>query len=320
MVRTWLDQGHRISAIVGYRQKRTRFLSDPVGWLVFQWTVMRHLRRHRVPIIDPKPPIDWRQLKQTLLADEPDVAITYGFMRLIPKSMTDIFPLGALNFHPALLPEYRGPQPYHWLALHDAWDRYGGVTLHEMTGRFDEGPIIAQAAMLDAPVRDGINGFLADALATMTRDVIPRYCHGEVRAWPQPQGDYFYARAQVPEAVVQPSWTRSQLRFLCAAFVRRPGVTIDIAGNKIRLLAEARAVGLPSGTPPALRWRTVEFDVADARVTYWRRTRFNRLVYSLSSAPSRFRRPESDVPIRLGPFKVAPAASTDVSQNSTGSA
>ena len=150
---------------------------------------MRHLRRHRIPVIDPKPPLDWQKLATKLAEGAPDVAITYGFMRLIPRNVREIFPRGALNFHPALLPHYRGPKPFHWLALDDTWDQFGGVTLHEMTDGFDEGPIIAQVAMSDAArVITDLGSFVADAATEMTRHAVPRYCAGEIRAWPQPQG------------------------------------------------------------------------------------------------------------------------------------
>ncbi len=167
------------------------------------------------------------------------MAITYGFMRLIPRNVREIFPRGALNFHPALLPHYRGPQPFHWLALDDTWDQFGGVTLHEMTDGFDEGPVIAQVAMSDAAAITDLGSFVADAAACMTRHAVARYCAGEIRAWPQPQGDYRYAGGALPEPVVQQQQTRRQLQALCAVFLRRPGVTIDVAGRKIRLLREA---------------------------------------------------------------------------------
>jgi methionyl-tRNA formyltransferase len=303
MIKAWLDSGHRISAVVIYRQRMPGVFSAPVRWLAFQLSVMWRLRRQGIPVISPKPPLDWKELRRTLAAGAPDVAICYGFMRLIPQSLIELFPLGALNFHPALLPYYRGPQPFHWSAIDDAWKNAGGVTLHEMTDAFDEGPIVAQAAMSDAPV-NGLSDFVADALACMTRRVIPSYCAGETRAWPQPSGTYPYASyGALPElVVVQPHWTRQYLRSLCAVFVRRPGITIDMSGKKVRLLAEAGVLGPPSGKPSTARWGKIEFDLADHRVVYWRHTPFNKLVGNLRTLRRQFQRPDPDVPMRLGPF------------------
>ena len=217
MIREWLKGGNSVTAVVIYRQKLPNPLTEPGRWLALQWSVLQLLRRHSIPIIQPSAPVDWSKLRATLADKSPDVAITYGFMRLVPQSVREIFPKGALNFHPALLPHYRGPQPFHWLAIHGAWQKSGGVTLHEMTDGFDEGAIVAQAAMADAPsAAEERNRFVVDALATMTGQVIPRYCSGEIRAWPQPAGDYFYARRDYPEQIVQPEWTRT----ICETFAR----------------------------------------------------------------------------------------------------
>jgi methionyl-tRNA formyltransferase len=304
MIRTWLERGNRISAIVVYRQKQPTLFSAPVQWLSLQWIVLGVLRRHRIPLIDPPAPLDWRQLREQLAAGRPDVAITYGFLRLIPEELRSIFPRGAVNFHPALLPHYRGPKPFHWLAIGDDWRRCGGVTLHEMTDAFDMGPIVAQAAMSDAGMPDQFSDFVSDSLACMTGDVIPGYCAGQIKAWPQPAGAYVYAGMDVPQPVVQPDWTRRQLQLLCAVFRKRPGVTIETPAGCIRLLAEARRLGPPSGAPPVSGRTMVEFDLADGRVAYWRHTPASKFLLSLAGLPRRLGRRMGEVPIRLGPFQL----------------
>ena len=308
MIREWLRAGNHVAAVVIYRQELPGPWTEPGRWLALQWSVLQLLRRHSIPIIQPSAPVDWSKLRAMLAEKSPDVAITYGFMRLVPQSLREIFPKGALNFHPALLPHYRGPQPFHWLAIHGAWQKFGGVTLHEMTDGFDEGAIVAQAAMADAPsAAQQRNRFVIDALATMTGQVIPRYCAGEIRAWPQPAGDYFYARRDYPEQIVQPEWTRDYLRDLCEIIRKRPGVIIHIAGKPIRLQTEARVVGPPDGRPAIVKRHLVEFDLADCRVQYRRRTPWNRLINHIKVLPARFRRSFRTLPVRLGPFESEPS-------------
>jgi len=307
MIREWLKSGNHVAAVVIYRQGLPNPFTGLGRWLVLQWGVLRLLRRHSIPIIEPSSPIDWSRLRAQLAEKEPDVAITYGFMRLVPQSVREIFPRGALNFHPALLPHYRGPHPFHWLAIHNAWNKAGGVTLHEMTDGFDEGAIVAQAAMADAPwAAEERNRFVIDALATMTVQVIPRYCAGEISAWPQPAGDYFYARRDYPDQIVQREWTRDYLRDLCEIIRKRPGVVIRISGKPIRLQSEARVVGPPNGRPAIVNWRLAEFDLADCRVRYFCRTPLNRLIRHVRALPARFRRTFRTLPVRLGPFDSTP--------------
>lgn len=53
----------------------------------------------------------------------------------------------ALNLHPSLLPEFRGPNPVEQ-QLAQQTDRFG-VTLHLLNDTFDQGDIIAQAELTD---------------------------------------------------------------------------------------------------------------------------------------------------------------------------
>jgi methionyl-tRNA formyltransferase len=301
MIKVWLQAGHRISGVVVYSHRRPRLL-EPLQWFALRCVVMRHLRRNSIPVLELSGAPNWQELRRKLAEDHPDVAISYGFMRLLPDNILSAFPAGALNFHPALLPYYRGPKPLAWLAINDDWATRGGVTLHEMTAVFDEGPILAQVPMLNVADRKEVAEFVSDALACMTRDVIPSYCRGEVSVWPQPAGVYPYADRQVPRPVFQRGWTRSQLSSLCKVFVRRPGVTVPISGKSFRLSEEVSDLGPPTGAPPIVSRWTVDFDLADRRVRYRRHSLYSKLRSNLRLARRLFPRPVKDVTIRLGPF------------------
>ena len=77
-----------------------------------------------------------------------DVIVMAGYMRLLGKEVLDFWPNRVLNIHPALLPNFAGAN-----GIKDAFD-YGvkvtGVTVHYATEDFDEGPILAQEAVIIA--------------------------------------------------------------------------------------------------------------------------------------------------------------------------
>lgn len=66
-----------------------------------------------------------------------------GWPEKLPFDFTSIAPLGALNTHPSLLPNYRGTSITRWQVLHGV--SKSGVTIHVVDSNFDSGPIIAQA-------------------------------------------------------------------------------------------------------------------------------------------------------------------------------
>ncbi|MDH4140305.1 MAG: phosphoribosylglycinamide formyltransferase [Coriobacteriia bacterium] len=93
--------------------------------------------------------MDYNQaILDTLSQHEVDLVVMAGYMRLLGKNVLQMFPNKVVNIHPALLPSFAGAS-----GIHDAWD-YGvkvtGVTVHFANDKFDEGPIIAQEAVVVA--------------------------------------------------------------------------------------------------------------------------------------------------------------------------
>lgn len=88
------------------------------------------------------------QLWDTLFhAYQIDVMALAGWLRMIPVEVIERYPLRILNSHPSLLPAYGGKGMYGrrvHQAVFDAGEQVSGVTIHIVTPRYDEGPIIAQ--------------------------------------------------------------------------------------------------------------------------------------------------------------------------------
>lgn len=68
-----------------------------------------------------------------------DLIVVGAFGQLLNKKILGIPHFGVLNFHPSLLPAYKGGSPIEEQIL--SGDRCGGVTFHWMTEQVDEGPI-----------------------------------------------------------------------------------------------------------------------------------------------------------------------------------
>jgi len=79
----------------------------------------------------------------------PDLIVCGGFPWRIPADVLALPRLGAINFHDALLPRYRGPNATGWAFR--AGDAETGLTVHRLAAEFDTGPILAQARI---PITD----------------------------------------------------------------------------------------------------------------------------------------------------------------------
>jgi len=74
-----------------------------------------------------------------------DLVAMAGYMRLLGKEVLDAYPMKVVNLHPALLPSFPGAH-----GISDAFEfgvKVTGITVHFANEVFDEGPIIAQAAV-----------------------------------------------------------------------------------------------------------------------------------------------------------------------------
>eukprot|EP00002_Diphylleia_rotans_P009958 TRINITY_DN2031_c0_g1_i3.p1 TRINITY_DN2031_c0_g1~~TRINITY_DN2031_c0_g1_i3.p1 ORF type:complete len:316 (+),score=67.41 TRINITY_DN2031_c0_g1_i3:634-1581(+) len=75
-----------------------------------------------------------------------DLGVVVSFGYFIPEHILNLFPDGAINVHPSLLPKYRGPAPiYHTILNKDAET---GVSIIEVDRKaFDVGDILAQKSI-----------------------------------------------------------------------------------------------------------------------------------------------------------------------------
>ena len=85
-------------------------------------------------------------LADAVAAQEPDLVVCAGFMRILGPGFLGRFPQRVVNTHPALLPAFPGAH-----AVADAL-AYGvkvsGVTVHLVDEGVDTGPVVAQQSVL----------------------------------------------------------------------------------------------------------------------------------------------------------------------------
>jgi methionyl-tRNA formyltransferase len=97
------------------------------------------------PEVDVVVPASRERIAPLLRALEPDLALCAGFPWKLPAEALEAPRLGIVNFHPSLLPRYRGPIPVGW-AIRNG-DREIGVTFHRMAAELDTGPILSQGKL-----------------------------------------------------------------------------------------------------------------------------------------------------------------------------
>ncbi len=143
-----------------------------------------------IPTLEP---IRLRDAEAPLRDVRADLFAVASYGKIVPQTILDIPPRGALNVHPSLLPLYRGATPLQ-SQLRDGVGR-GGVTIILMDAGMDTGDIVLQMPSEIGP--EETYGELHDRFAVLGATLLAEACAqvaaGTLRRTPQaglaPEGE-----------------------------------------------------------------------------------------------------------------------------------
>jgi len=141
-------------------------------------------KRHRIPIIEVT---NKKDVTEKIIAHKfkSRVAVLIDFGIIIEQKVIDSFPLGIVNSHFSLLPQWRGADPITFAIL--SGQDVTGVSLMLLVQAMDEGPLLAVG---EVPLHDKITiteltDELIDVSFALLTDILPKYVSGELQESPQ---------------------------------------------------------------------------------------------------------------------------------------
>src|SRR5436190_23379519 len=110
------------------------------GMKVTESAVKKYAVRHHLKVLQPE------KLKNIEFLDElrslnAHLQIVVAF-RMLPESVWNMPPLGTINLHGSLLPQYRGAAPINWAVING--EKETGVTTFKLKHEIDTGNILMQ--------------------------------------------------------------------------------------------------------------------------------------------------------------------------------
>ena len=165
----------------------------------------------------------------------PDLIFVATFKQILNESVLSIPPLGVVNFHPSLLPQYRGPCPTSAALFHD--EKVTGVTVHYVTKEVDEGNILLKKSMI---IDDSdYDGQLRQKLAKLSGEIVPEVIDlfsDFTRPAGKPQEksiSRLAPRPEIEDGHIELAGDIDTIRRKLRAYNPLPGTSILIGGRRI---------------------------------------------------------------------------------------
>lgn len=97
--------------------------------------------KHNLPVLQPKN-MKSPEFQEELRSFQADIQVVVAF-RMMPEAVWSMPPLGTINVHASLLPQYRGAAPINWAIING--EKETGVTTFRLQQEIDTGDILLSA-------------------------------------------------------------------------------------------------------------------------------------------------------------------------------
>lgn len=151
-------------------------------------------------------PENLREIKEELIALQPDMIVVVSYGKFLPKSILQMPQYGCLNVHPSLLPKYRGSAPIQWAIING--DKVTGTTIMKMNEKMDAGDILLQTQVEIG--EDETTGELWQRLSTISShlllEAIEKVEAGQVK--PKKQSDNYTLAPMITKQMAKIDWQK----------------------------------------------------------------------------------------------------------------
>ena len=166
----------------------------------------------------------------------PELIVVAAYGRILPEDILSAAPMGAINVHSSILPQYRGAAPINWAILDGRKET--GVTIMYMVKELDAGDVICMRKTEILPEEDAqeLTGRLALLGADALAEAIGQLASGTVVRTPQDHSAFSYA-PMLSKELSPMDWSRSAqaLHDQVRGLIPWPCATMELGGKKVKV-------------------------------------------------------------------------------------
>ena len=166
----------------------------------------------------------------------PELIVVAAYGRILPEDILSAAPMGAINVHSSILPQYRGAAPINWAILDGRKET--GVTIMYMAKELDAGDVICMRKTEILPEEDAqeLTGRLALLGADALAEAIGQLASGTVVRTPQDHSAFSYA-PMLSKELSPMDWSRSAqaLHDQVRGLIPWPCATMELGAKKVKV-------------------------------------------------------------------------------------
>lgn len=207
------------------------------GMQLQQSAVKQFALANRLPILQPEK-LKSPEFLEILQSWAPDIQVVVAF-RMLPEKIWSFPPMGTLNVHGSLLPQYRGAAPINWAIING--EKETGVTTFQLQHSIDTGDILLQESI---PISENMTaGELHDTMMEVGASLLVKTLHGLIQKTIHPiaqasnQTDKHAPKIFTQDCIIQ--WDKPVLEVhnLIRGLAPFPGAITKIDGKIVKLFS-----------------------------------------------------------------------------------
>lgn len=207
--------------------------------------------QHNLPILQPEK-LKNPDFIDTLRRFEADLHVVVAF-RMLPEVVWNMPPLGTINVHASLLPQYRGAAPINWAIIHG--DTESGVTTFRLKHEIDTGNILLQkkVPILHEDDAGSLYEKLKNEGAQLLVETVQGLADGTITEIPQPEISNLRHAPKLTKETGKIDWSQSAVSVhnLIRGLSPVPGAYTHLNGKLFKIwksVVENEEHQLPPGT------------------------------------------------------------------------
>ncbi len=207
---------------------------------------------YQLPVLQPEKLKNNPEFINLLRSLKPDFIVVVAFGKILPKAVLDIPKYGCINFHPSLLPKYRGANPM--VAALVNGDMETGISFMKLEEKMDSGPIYLIKKVPVDPEDNMVTLRLKLFLlgASLLNEILLQIVDGELVPLPQNEKMATYCgKVSKEDGMIDAlKLSAAEIRNRIRAYTPWPECYILLKGKRLKIIeAEIdESMNLPAGS------------------------------------------------------------------------